>query len=696
MIDPHIKQQFLSEVREVIPERQIYTDSLRTYAWGTDASFYRMTPQIVVRTKNEQEVQAAFKACKKYALPFTLRAAGTSLSGQSCTDSVLIVAGKGWEKYHLDDDTNAITLQPGITGGRVNNILKPYGRVFPPDPASVGSAMVGGIVVNNASGMSCGVHANSDHMMLSARIILTDGTVLDTGDAQSREAFRRSHPEFLKKIEALRDEVRKDADLTKRIRYKYSIKNVTGLNIRPLVAYDDPFDIIAHSIVGSEGTLAFLSNVRMRTLHEYPYRASAMVYFKTMEESCKAIVALKQLKADEDDMAMSQEDLKVKSAEMLDYLSLQSVDDPVFLRYKKDVDEGRIDGVSQGDYHNLTAVLTETKALTPEKLKANIQEIMHTLAGFNLYGDPAFTDAPKVYGKYWSIRSGIFPAVGGQRPVGSSCLIEDVAFHIEDLPHATVDLQELIARHGYKDACIYGHAFEGNYHFILNQSFATKEEVERYRNMMEDVVKLVVGKYDGSLKAEHGTGRNMAPFVKYEWGEKAYGVMKQLKDIFDPDHLLNPGVIFNDDPDCFIEHLKPLPVLHYDLKPRRGEGNSHLAASTMQEMLQGVERANRCIECGFCEINCLSCGFTLSSRMRIASQREMLRLRLTGEDPQRLAEMEREYRYLGEQTCATDGLCATSCPMKINTGDLTHLLRQLFMDQHPEQRAIGQCSQRPR
>ncbi len=681
MIDPHIKQQFLSEVREVIPERQIYTDSLRTYAWGTDASFYRMTPQIVVRTKNEQEVRVAFKACKKYALPFTLRAAGTSLSGQSCTDSVLIVAGKGWEKYHLDDDTNAITLQPGITGGRVNNILKPYGRVFPPDPASVGSAMVGGIVVNNASGMSCGVHANSDHMMLSARIILTDGTVLDTGNAQSREAFRRSHPEFLKKIEALRDEVRKDADLTKRIRYKYSIKNVTGLNIRPLVAYDDPFDIIAHSIVGSEGTLAFLSNVRMRTLHEYPYRASAMVYFKTMEESCKAIVALKQLKADEDDMAMSQEDLKVKSAEMLDYLSLQSVDDPVFLRYKKDVDEGRIDGVSQGDYHNLTAVLTETKALTPEKLKTNIQEIMHTLAGFNLYGDPAFTDDPKVYGKYWSIRSGIFPAVGGQRPVGSSCLIEDVAFHIEDLPHATVDLQELIARHGYKDACIYGHAFEGNYHFILNQSFATKEEVERYRNMMEDVVKLVVGKYDGSLKAEHGTGRNMAPFVKYEWGEKAYSVMKQLKDIFDPDHLLNPGVIFNDDPDCFVEHLKPLPVLHYDLKPRRGEGNSHLAASTMQEMLQGVERANRCIECGFCEINCLSCGFTLSSRMRIVSQREMLRLRLTGEDPQRLAEMEKEYRYLGEQTCATDGLCASSCPMKINTGDLTHLLRQLFMDQ---------------
>lgn len=185
----------------------------------------------------------------------------------------------------MDDDKNAITLQPGITGGRVNKILKPYGRVFPPDPASVGSAMVGGIVVNNASGMNCGVHANSDHMLLSARLILTDDAILDTGDEQSREAFRKSHPEFIKKIETLRDEVRKDADLTERIRYKYSIKNVTGLNIRPLVDYDDPFDIIAHSIVGSEGTLAFLSGVRMKTLHEYPYRASAMVYFQTMEEA---------------------------------------------------------------------------------------------------------------------------------------------------------------------------------------------------------------------------------------------------------------------------------------------------------------------------------------------------------------------------------------------------------------------------
>ena len=568
-------ENFLAEIGQILPSDRIYTDELRTLGWGTDASFYRQIPKVVIRSDGEEEISKIVKLCKKHKMPFTFRAAGTSLSGQSCTDSVLIVAGKHWEGFTLSPDGESIKLQPGIVGARVNEILKPYGRVFPPDPASIGSAMVGGIVINNASGMNCGVHANSDRMMVSARIILTDGTVLDTGSEESRRQFRETHPEFLKKIEALRDRVRADEELASRIRTKYSIKNVTGLNLRPLIAYDDPFDIIAHSMVGSEGTLAFLSEVTMKTLHDYKYKASAMVYFLTMKESCEAVVAMKKLKAGDEDLKMSAENLMVKSAEMLDYMSLNSVDDPVFLQYKKDVDAGKIEGVAPGDYHNLTAILTETKGITHEQLLEKIEKIKDCLGQFRIYkpttnpsparggarGGVEFTEDPKVYGKYWAIRSGIFPSVGGTRPIGTSCLIEDVAFPIESLPEATVKLQKLIADHGYSDACIYGHAFEGNYHFILNQSFADEHEVARYAEMMRDVAKLVVEEYDGSLKAEHGTGRNMAPFVKYEWGDKAYETMKELKAIFDPDGLLNQGVIFNDDPDCFIKCLKPLPCL---------------------------------------------------------------------------------------------------------------------------------------
>ena len=709
--------KLLTDLRAFIPSERIYTDELRTLGWGTDASFYRQIPKVVIRSDGEEEVSKIIKACRDNKMPFTFRAAGTSLSGQSCTDSVLIVAGKHWEKWSVECRTESlefataeagspvgnsklntlnstlnIKLQPGIVGARVNEILKPYGRVFPPDPASIGSAMVGGIVINNASGMNCGVHANSDRMMVSARIILTDGTVLDTGDKASREQFARSHPEFLKKIEALRDKVRADKELADRISKKYAIKNVTGLNLRPLIAYDDPFDIIAHSMVGSEGTLAFLSEVTMKTLIDYKYKASAMVYFLTMKESCEAVVAMKKLKAGDEDLKMSAEQLMVKSAEMLDYMSLSSVDDPVFLQYKKDVDAGKIEGVEPGDYHNLTAILTETKGITHEQLLEKIEKIKACLGQFRLYIPAEFTEDPAVYGKYWAIRSGIFPSVGGTRPVGTSCLIEDVAFPIESLPEATVKLQKLIADHGYSDACIYGHAFEGNYHFILNQSFKSEHEVARYAEMMRDVAKLVVEGYDGSLKAEHGTGRNMAPFVKYEWGEKAYEAMKELKAIFDPEGLLNQGVIFNDDPDCFIKCLKPLPVLDYDFDsvPDGGKYLMDPSLSTAKETIEQVKRANKCIECGFCEVNCMSCGLTLSSRMRIAVQREIRELEATGANPERAAILRKQYKYYGDQTCATDGLCSTSCPMKINTGELTHLIRQLDMNKSKVGYQIGE------
>ena len=684
--------EFLSELRRFMPAERIYTDELRTLGWGTDASFYRQIPKVVLRSDGEEEISKIVKLCEKHKLPFTFRAAGTSLSGQSCTDSVLIVAGKHWEKYELGENQESIKLQPGIVGARVNQILKPYGRVFPPDPASIGAAMVGGIVVNNASGMNCGVHANSDRMLLSARIILTDGTVLDTGDEHSREEFKKTHPAFIAQIENLRDKVRANKELTDRITKKYSIKNVTGLNLRPLVAYDDPFDIIAHSIVGSEGTLAFLSEVTMKTLKDYPFKASAMVYFMTMKESCEAVVALKKMKAGEEDLEYSAENLVVKSAEMLDYKSLSSVDDPVYLQYKQDVDAGKIEGVKPGDYHNLTAILTETKGITHEQLQDKIRKIKECLGAFRLYIPAEFTEDPAVYGKYWAIRSGIFPSVGGTRPIGTSCLIEDVAFPIECLPEATVKLQKLIADHGYDDACIYGHAFEGNYHFILNQSFADEHEVARYAEMMRDVAKLVVEGYDGSLKAEHGTGRNMAPFVKYEWGAKAYEAMKELKAIFDPNGLLNQGVIFNNDPDCFIKCLKPLPELDYDYSsvPDGGHYLMDPELSTAKETIEQAKRANKCIECGFCEVNCMSCGLTLSSRMRIAVQREIRYLTNTGKDDARLERLQKQYKYYGDQTCATDGLCSTSCPMKINTGELTHLIRQLDMNTRPLGYGVGE------
>ena len=619
-----------------MPQDRIATDALRLLAWGADAGFYRQIPQIVLFPVDENEVVQILQTANELAVPLTFRASGTSLSGQASTKSVLVVCGHNWDKCEPLDNGEKIRLQPGVLGGRVNAVLAKFGRKFPPDPASINAARVGGIVSNNASGMNCGVHANSERVMISSRIVFADGTVLDSGSQESREAFAKKKPEFIRRVEEIRDKVRADKELADRIAHKYRIKNVTGLNIRPLIAYDDPIDIISHLVVGAEGTLVFLSEITMST-EKIPARcASAMIYANTLREACEAVQILKKT--------------PVVSAEILDRLALRSVED-----------SPAVPDLIKSLGPNASAVLLETKAETAEDLEKQIGEIKAALADFPLLYPVEFTEDPAVYGPWWAIRSGVFPTVGGAREIGSTALIEDVAFPLETLPEATVELQKIIDKYGYKDGVIYGHALEGNFHFVLNQRFDSDAEIQRYKNLMLEVVELVVDKYDGSLKAEHGTGRNMAPFVEREWGAKAFAVMKELKALFDPNNILNPGVIFNDDPECYIKDMKPLPETH--------------------------PIVDKCIECGFCEPNCLTCGDAkfLSSRQRVVVRREISRLRKDGSDPARLKELERAYKRPGEENCAGDGLCSTSCPMGVNVGELTHVLRE-------ENAPVGSCA----
>jgi len=591
-------------------------------AWGTDAGFYRFIPEEVLMPSTEEQVCAIFARARAEGKRITFRAAGTSLSGQAAGDSLLVVCGKKWETARVLDDGARVRVQPGLVGGRLNAILKPYGTCFPPDPASIGSAMIGGIVMNNASGMSCGTHANSYRVMESARLILADGTVLDTGDPASRAEFARTHADFLARLVELRDRTRADAELTARIRRKYSIKNVTGLTILPFVEYDDPFDILVHLLPGSEGTLAFLSEITFRTAPIAAVAASALLLFPTTRAACEAVAAMKKTGV-------------LAAAEFFDRKAMRVVEN----------DFPELKGLPD----DAGAVLVKIEAADAAALAAKRTQLDGALASFRLCAPAAFTEDPALVSKYWAMRSGIFPAVGGTREVGTTCLIEDVAVPVDALADFTDDLQKLFVAHRYPDAVIYGHALEGNWHFILNQRFDTPEAVAQYDAMMRAVVDLVVDKYQGSLKAEHGTGRNMAPFVRREWGDAAYALMQDVKKLFDPEGLLNPGVIFNEDPKSFVDHLKPLPRVH--------------------------PLVDRCIECGFCEVNCVAHGFALSSRQRIVVQREIARLAAAGETAaaKRLAD---EFRVVGKDLCAGDGLCSTSCPVGINTGELIHVVRQ--------------------
>ena len=612
---------FLRDAERLIPAERRFDDPTSTLAFGTDASFYRLIPKLVVRVESEDEVVGLIKLAQRERVPVTFRAAGTSLSGQAITDSVLIVLGDNWNGREIRGQGEQIRLQPGVIGAQANAWLAPFGRKIGPDPASINACKIGGIVANNASGMCCGTAQNTYHTLAGLRLVLADGTRLDSEDPASVAAFESSHAELLESLARLARETRANTALAERIRHKYRLKNTTGLSLNALVDYDQPLDILQHLLVGSEGTLGFISAVTYDTVPDHPHKASALLVFPSVESCCRAVPVLKQQ--------------PVSAVELLDRRSLRSVQNmpgmPLWVK-----------GLSD----NACALLIESRAASQSLLHEQLQQIMASIADFPLEQQVDFSEDPAVYNQLWKIRKDTFPAVGAVRQTGTTVIIEDVTFPVEQLAEGVNRLIQLFDKHHYDEAIIFGHALEGNLHFVFTQGFNSAEEVARYQAFMDDVAQLVAVEFGGSLKAEHGTGRNMAPFVELEWGHDAYQLMWKLKRLLDPNGILNPDVVLSEDPDIHLKNLKPLPAAD--------------------------EIVDKCIECGFCEPVCPSKGLTLSPRQRIVMWRDIQARKRAGVDT---TEIERLYHYHGVETCAATGLCAQRCPVGINTGDLVRKLR---------------------
>ena len=612
---------FLRDVHQLIPPKRRFDDPLSTLAFGTDASFYRLIPKLVVRVESEDEVVALLQLAQRDQVPVTFRAAGTSLSGQAISDSVLIVLGDNWNGREIREQGSQIRLQPGVIGAQANAWLAPFGRKIGPDPASINACKIGGIVANNASGMCCGTAQNTYHTLAGIRLVLADGTRLDTEDDSSVAAFRTSHGDLLEQLATLGRETRTNTELAARIRHKYRLKNTTGLSLNALVDFDDPLDILSHLLVGSEGTLGFISAVTYNTVVDHPHKASALIVFPDVETCCNAVTVLKSQ--------------PVSAVELLDRRSLRSVQHkpgmPDFVQHLSP---------------QACALLIESRAASSSLLQEQLARIMASLASFPVEKRIDFTEDPKENARLWAIRKDTFPAVGAVRKTGTTVIIEDVTFPVEQLAVGVNRLIELFDKHHYDEAILFGHALEGNLHFVFTQGFNNPEEVARYQAFMDDVAHLVAVEFGGSLKAEHGTGRNMAPFVELEWGSDAYQLMWRLKRLLDPNGILNPDVVLSEDPQIHLKHLKPLPAAD--------------------------EIIDKCIECGFCEPVCPSKDLTLSPRQRIVIWRDIRAKKRSGIDTSAL---ETAYQYQGIDTCAATGLCAQRCPVGINTGELVKKLR---------------------
>jgi D-lactate dehydrogenase len=620
----------------IVEPSRVLTRPIDLIAFASDASFYRLIPKAVVMARGIVEIQALFRFSHERHIPITFRTAGTSLSGQAVTDGLLVEVARHWKGLTVEDNGRKVRVQPGVIGGYANTVLRPYGVKIGPDPASISTCMIGGILSNNSSGMCCGVSQNAYHTIESLTFVLPSGTVINTADVRADEEFRAKEPKLAEGLLDLKRQIEANSTLRDRIRAKYRMKNTTGYSLNAFIDFDRAVDIFEHVMIGSEGTLAFIAEAVLNTVPDLPVKYTGLLLFPNLHDAAAAIVPLR--------------DAGAVALEIMDRASLRSVEDqagsPPSLR--------KLPGEAAG-------LLVELQAAN-EGERAGLESVARrALEGLKLLEAPVFTHQPGEQAALWKIRAGLFPSVGAVRKSGTTVIIEDVAFPIHHLADACVDLQKLFVKHGYDNGIIFGHAKDGNLHFVITPSLNDQKAIDQYARFIDDMVRLVVERYDGALKAEHGTGRNMAPFVEAEWGGDAYRIMKRLKELVDPDGLLNPGVIINSDPKAHLADLKRMPVVE--------------------------EEVDKCIECGYCEPKCPSRNLTLTPRQRIVVRREMQRLKDGGGNGAHAA-LDAEFPYMGLDTCAVDGLCATACPVSIDTGQLTKRFRRMRHSQSAQERAV--------
>jgi D-lactate dehydrogenase len=628
-----VAQPLRGELEELLGADRVLSRPGDLIRYASDASPYRLFPQAVVMARDADDVAKVLAFGRERGIPVTFRSGGTSLNGQGQSDGILVDVRRHFGGVRVEDDGARAVVKPGTILGHANRVLAPHGTKLGPDPASTDVATVGGVLANNSGGMRCGVTKDSYSTVRNLTFVLPSGTKIDSAAPGAAADFAAAEPELARGLEQIRDEIRADEELAARIRRKFAIKNTTGYRLCAFLDADEPLEIFRRLLIGSEGTLAFIAEAEFETVPLPAATTTAWVHFPSIDAAVAPVRDLVESGATA---------VELMVAPALIVAAWNMVGAPQ--EWKELPPES-------------AALLVEFGAADAEQLDALVAGAEARLAAHETIRPVVFRRDPEGIELAWRVREGLHGLVAKVRLPGTALIMEDVCVPPERMAESARDLQALLAEHGFLVG-VSGHASAGNLHFMLTPDFAKPEDVDRYEAFISAMVELIVGKYDGSLKAEHGTGVNMAHYVEREWGGKATELMWRVKRLADPDGVLSPGVVLNRDPGAHLRNLKTVPAVE--------------------------ESVSSCMECGFCEPVCPSRNLTTTPRQRIVLRREIAR---QPEGSALRRALEGEFDYEAVSTCAADGSCQLACPVGIDTGAMVKGLRAEAHSEAAERRA---------
>lgn len=618
---------------ERLTSGEVHTDPVTREIYATAACIYRILPRAVVCPKRPDEVAAIVAYARDRGIPVTARGAGSAVAGQTLGSGIIVDFMAHLNKIvSVDYKAREAVVQPGVILGRLNLELAEHGLRFPPDPSSGDYATIGGMIANNSSGAHSLKYGDTRKWTLLLKAVLSDGSVewlSETAlpiaaqskglDARIREGLPRLLAQHKDAIESSRPRVS---------------KNSSGYHVWDLVS-DKKINLVP-LIVGSEGTLAVVIEAVLRLDPVPAGRAAALLGMNSLDQACEAINALLPLKP--------------SALEIMDRLFISIVREH----------RPELQNILPQDAQ--AVLLVEFEASDNEealRLLDRAREVCKSLPGDAVSIIEAGS-GPEI-DALWEIRKAASPILYRLPGRRLTRFVEDVVIPPERLGEGITKIQEILERHGTQ-APILGHAGSGNLHLNPRLDLTDPEDCGRMRKIADEIYELVI-ELGGTITGEHGDGMLRAPYVKRQF-PKLLPLFREIKKLFDPEGILNPGKIFSD------EHSMPIDQLFLNALPRQPDKYPLLHEDPYKEMLL------RCQGCGLCRTYCPVVKVIEDEpslpRSKVSLARAIALGDLDLSSPEVKQGIERAFSL-----CTSCQRCVTGCPTGIEPAAL---IRAFFSD----------------